>query len=122
MFRLELIMQLGGSNAPTIIEKRSHMVDMIGTARQPINPLHIKTKELNTLETLVNNHWHSSSISGIEVVQRDTKNWLHRWQVLKAIARWWTWAPLSRHRRMSHWVLSRRRARSGIGGLEGWGC
>ena len=98
------------SNAPTIIEKRSHMVNMIGTARQPVNPLHIKTKEFNALETLVNNHWHSGSISGIEVVQRDTKNRLHRWQILKTVAWWWTRAPLSRHRGMSHLVLSRRRA------------
>lgn len=107
---LEAIMQVEDLNTPTIIEKRSHMVNMIGTARQPINPLHIKTKELNALETLVNNHWHSGPISGIEVVQRDTKNRLHRWQILKTVAWWWTRAPLSRHRGMSHLVLSRRRA------------
>ena len=49
----------------TIVKKGLHMADMISTARESVDALHIQTKKFHRLKALVNNHRNSSPVSGI---------------------------------------------------------
>lgn len=88
----------------TIIEYGLHMVDMVGTAGQSIDTLHIQTKELNSLEALIDKERHRGSIPSIQVIQRHTEDRLQRRQRRKIRLE----AFLHR-RRSSHRYLTRGR-------------
>lgn len=52
----------------TIIEHSLHMANVVGTSRESIDTLHIQTKQLNGLETLVHNERNGSSIPDVQVI------------------------------------------------------
>lgn len=85
----------------TVIKHSLHMADMVGTTRQAIDTLHVQTKKLNSLETLIHEERHGSSIPSIQVVQRHTKDRFQRREIrLEALVHW---------RRPSHWNLAHGR-------------
>ena len=48
-----------------IVKKRLHMANMISTARESVDALHIQAKKFHRLKALVNNHRNGSPVSGI---------------------------------------------------------
>ena len=86
--KVSLNINLQGHSQHTIVESCLHMVDMVGASRLPVNTLHIQTKHLNCLDTLINNHWDCCPISTEQIFKSQTENRSNRRKVVqKAI--WW---------------------------------
>ena len=63
-----------GRKLLTIVEERFHLINVVSAARNSVDTLHIQTKELDCLETLVDNHRNRSAISFIQFIERDPKD------------------------------------------------
>ena len=112
--KVSLNINLQRHSQHTIIESCLHMVDMVGASRLSVNTLHIQTKHLNCLDTLINNHWDCGPISAEQIFQSQAKHRSNRRKVVQKAIRWLhhrcVGGSLVERLGWTRWVRSRHRS------------